>query len=152
MGASIFDVLNLLSWFCLVASCVLISRPSCVLSVSSVFFPVFPSLLLRVCLPLSVCFVSPVFPPLCHPLVISPAVPPHLFLISSLVSVYVVSAFSLVFICLLLVCELCIPPPSPSSLCFQSPILLCFFFVCLFVFFMFDLNFAFLRLPFVLLF
>ena len=131
MGASIFDVLNLLSWFCLVASCVLISTPSCVLSVSSVFFPVFPSLLLRVCLPLSVCFVSPVFPPLCHPLVISPAVPPHLFLISSLVSVYVVSAFSLVFICLLLVCELCIPPPRRVHCVSSLPF--CYVFFCLFV-------------------
>ena len=54
-SASVINVMVL----CLVVSYVFISTPSCVLSVSSVFFPVFLSSLLRVCLPLSVSTVSP---------------------------------------------------------------------------------------------
>ena len=68
------------------------SLPSCVLSVSPVFFPL--------CFPLLCMFVSPcllVLFPLCLPFVIPPAVPPHLFLVLPLMSVYLVSAFPLVF-------------------------------------------------------
>ena len=123
-------------------SYVLISTASCVLSLSSVFFPVFPSLLLHVCLPLSVCIVSPVFSPLCYPVIISPAVPPHLFLVSSLVSVYIISAFPFFFLCQFVV-GVWVMPPS-SFLCFllwlQSPILDFDFSF----FSMSDLNFAFL--------
>ena len=84
----------LMSWFCL-CLCVLCfdSLPSCVLS------------------------VSPVFSPLWFHFITSPAVPSHLFLVSSLAPVYLVSAFPVVFVSLLLL--------SGVKLC-------CWFGLCLF--------------------
>ena len=114
-------------------SCVLM--PCRALSVSPVFFPLCSSLLWM--------FVSPCLPalfPLWFPFVISPAVPPHLLLVSSLVSVYLVFAFPLVFVSSLFLFLLMFSC-FYWSLWLLSGFLICFGFGFLF-FSMFDLNFA----------
>ena len=119
-----FDVVMVLCVLCFD------SLPSCVLWVSPVFVPL--------CFPLLCMFVSPCLPvlfPLWFPFVVSPAAPPHLFLISSLVSVYLVSVSLLL---LLVWCSYRVP-------CVSSLPVVCFY--CLefdFCFFpMFHLNFDF---------
>ena len=66
--------------------------PTCPFSISCVL----PSV--HVCLPLSVSVFSSVVPPLVISPGLLPPLSPHLFLVSSLVSVYLVSAFPRVFV------------------------------------------------------
>ena len=137
------------SWFhvfvlCLV-SYVLVPCP---LVSSPVFLPL--------CFPLLCMFVSPCLPalfPLWFPFVISPAVPPHLFLISSSVSVYLVSAFPPACVCQFVasVGVMFFPSSSrlqsPSGMSFSRFWFLVFFFgliwtlicICYFVFWSLDL-------------
>ena len=113
----------------------------CLVSVSSVFFPV-SSLppMLDVCLPLSASVISP----LCFPLIISPALfpplSPHLLLVSSSVSVYLslCSPFTWSVCCFFFVCALCDVPAEVSS---HVSCLICFWILISLLHF--DLNFAF---------
>ena len=123
-----FSVFYFMFWCCHGSvACVLCfdSSPSCVLSVSPVFF--------LMCFPLLCMFVSPCLPvlfPLWFPFIISPAAPPHLFLVSSLVSVYLVSAFAL--------CEFVASVCCCWVLCFSACGDFCFFpMFCYFPFFSF---------------
>ena len=102
------------------------SMPSCVLSVSPMFFHQSPS----------VCQCS-------HPcirFIISPVGPPHLFLVLSSVSVYLVSVFpSLLVWSLYLSASVCVHAPfHVHVLCVP---LVCLHWILIFGFLMFELNF-----------
>ena len=104
----------------------------CLVSVSSVFFPV-SSLppMLDVCLPLSASVISP----LCFPLIISPALfpplSPHLLLVSSSVSVYLSLCSPFTWsVCCFFLCVLCVMSLLKSPL--TSPVwyVFGFWFLC----------------------
>ena len=71
---------------------------------------------LQVCLPLSA-----VLFPLYVPLVIAPVGPPHLFLVLSLVFVYLVCVFPALLVCSPLILPLSAPAPCSCSCLFPIP-------------------------------
>ena len=94
---------------------------------------------LQVCLPLSA-----VLFPLYVPLVIAPVGPPHLFLVLSLVFVYLVCVFPALLVCLPLILPLSAPAPCSCSCLFPIPsqYVLVLSFPCLFCTLPFSLHFV----------